>query len=62
MEADFWERAARRDPLWAVLSDPSKRGRRWDLPAFFETGSREISLLLYQLRRLGRFPETGRAA
>ena len=61
MEADFWEHAAQRDPLWAVLSDPSKRGRLWDLRAFFETGTREISLLLYQLRRLGRFPQTGRA-
>ena len=61
MGTDFWELAARRDPLWAVLSEPSKRGRLWDLPAFFETGTREISLLLYQLRRLGHPPAPGRA-
>jgi SAM-dependent methyltransferase len=61
MRTDFWEIAARRDPLWAVLSDPSKRGRQWDMGAFFETGAREISLLLYQLRRLARFPRIDRA-
>jgi len=52
MDGDFWESAARRDPLWAILSDPSKRGRRWELQGFFETGRREISLLLYQLKQL----------
>jgi SAM-dependent methyltransferase len=58
---DFWERAAQSDPLWAILSDPSKRGRKWQVEDFFETGRREISLLLYQLHRLGHFPGTGRA-
>jgi SAM-dependent methyltransferase len=47
---EFWDRHARRDPLWAILSDPSKKGRRWDLESFLETGTREISLLMYQLR------------
>lgn len=61
MEDDFWEHAARHDPLWAILSDPTKRGRRWDLAAFFETGRREISLLLYQLKQFGHEPNTGRA-
>jgi SAM-dependent methyltransferase len=38
--------------MWAVLSDPNRKGR-WDLRQFMETGAREISLLLYQLRTLG---------
>lgn len=46
---EFWERHARRDPLWAVLSDPTKKDRGWDLRQFLETGAREISLLMYQL-------------
>jgi SAM-dependent methyltransferase len=49
----FWDSYARHDPLWAILSDPSKTGRRWDLPSFLETGRREVSLLLYQLSALG---------
>jgi SAM-dependent methyltransferase len=48
----FWDDHARRDPLWAILSDPSKAGRRWDLRDFLETGRREVSLLMYQLRAL----------
>ena len=49
----FWDEFARYDPLWAILSDPTKAGRQWDLPRFLETGRREISLLFYQLRALG---------
>jgi SAM-dependent methyltransferase len=49
---EFWEKHARRDPLWAILSDPAKRGRKWRLDEFFETGRREISVLLYHLDRL----------
>jgi SAM-dependent methyltransferase len=52
MSNDFWEDLAQADPLWAILSAPDKTGRRWDLDEFFETGRREISLLLYKLRRL----------
>ena len=51
-EQAFWDGHARRDPLWAILSDPSKVGRRWDLRDFVETGRREVSLLMYQLRAL----------
>jgi SAM-dependent methyltransferase len=51
-EQAFWDLHARHDPLWAILSDPTKTGRRWDLGSFLETGRREISLLMYQLRAL----------
>jgi len=57
----FWEDAARRDPLWAILSDPSKRHRTWALADFFATGRREISLLLHQLETLGTSPRRGTA-
>jgi SAM-dependent methyltransferase len=49
---DFWERHARQDPLWTILSDPAKKGRKWGLADFFETGRREISILLYRLESL----------
>jgi SAM-dependent methyltransferase len=61
MSDQFWERLAQSDPLWAVLSDPSKRGRQWDVGLFFETGRREISLLMHQLRVLGCTPARGTA-
>ena len=46
----FWDCQARRDPLWAILSDPAKKGRRWDLERFFQTGVGEILLILHRLR------------
>jgi SAM-dependent methyltransferase len=52
-ERAFWDHLAAYDPLWAILTDPSKAGRRWDLRSFLETGKREVSLLMYQLRALG---------
>lgn len=58
---EYWERLAQLDPLWAILSDPAKKGRGWTLEAFFETGRREISLLFYQLAQLGLDPRRGRA-
>jgi SAM-dependent methyltransferase len=50
---EYWDSHARNDPFWAVLSDPAKDNRRWDSISFFETGKREISILFYQLRKLG---------
>jgi SAM-dependent methyltransferase len=52
MDQAFWDSFARYDPLWAILSDPSRSGRRWDLRSFLETGRREVSLLMYELRAL----------
>ena len=49
----FWDAHARADPLWAVLSDPAKRGRTWQLQEFMKNGEREISLLMYRLSQLG---------
>jgi SAM-dependent methyltransferase len=59
--SEFWEDAARRDPLWAILSDPARRNRAWNLNEFFETGRREISRLLDDLRTVGRHPGSGDA-
>lgn len=58
---EYWERLAQLDPLWAILSDPAKKGRGWTLESFFETGQREISLLFYQLQQLGLEPARQRA-
>lgn len=49
----FWDRWARKDPLWAVFSFDDKTNRRWDLNEFMERGEREIALLWHQLETLG---------
>jgi SAM-dependent methyltransferase len=48
----FWEQHAQSDPLWAILSDPTKKNRQWDLQHFFQTGHHEISTLFYRLDHL----------
>jgi SAM-dependent methyltransferase len=37
-----WNRLGELDPLWAVLSDDAKKGGRWDLDEFFESGRMEV--------------------
>lgn len=44
-----WENHAKEDPLWAILTDSAKIGRKWDLAEFFQTGEREIDGLLETL-------------
>jgi SAM-dependent methyltransferase len=48
-----WNQLAADDPLWAVLSDPSKKGNRWRLDEFFASGQQEIQQILAYLESLG---------
>jgi SAM-dependent methyltransferase len=48
-----WHELGRDDPLWAVLSTPGKRGRRWAVEEFFATGEREIAGHLGEVATLG---------
>jgi len=56
-----YEDFGREDPFFAVLSDRSRRGGKWDPKAFFATGREEIDRALAELRRLGVMPDMGRA-
>ena len=48
-----WDRLAAEDPLWAVLTDPSRRGGRWSVEEFLATGEEEIAGLLEEAAKLG---------
>jgi SAM-dependent methyltransferase len=48
-----WEALAAEDPLWAVLTDPTRRRGRWDPEAFFATGEREVAEVLARAQALG---------
>jgi ubiquinone/menaquinone biosynthesis C-methylase UbiE len=41
-----WEAFGERDPLWAILTDPSKKNNQWDLGEFFATGEAEVEVLI----------------
>jgi len=47
-----WEILATIDPLWAILSDPAKRGKGWCLEEFFQTGLSEVEQVLERLDQL----------
>jgi SAM-dependent methyltransferase len=44
-----WERLGEDDALWAILTDPGKRGRRWSLDEFLETGRAEVARVIAYL-------------
>jgi SAM-dependent methyltransferase len=56
-----WDALGKRDPLWAVIADPQRRGGRWDLEEFFDTGVGEIDGLMGYLASLGLEVSRGRA-
>jgi SAM-dependent methyltransferase len=56
-----WDEFGRADAMWAILSDPAKRGNRWDREEFFATGVQEIRLALRYVRDLGIDLRTRRA-
>jgi len=57
----FWDAHAERDPLWAVLSDAGKDGRRWNVRRFFQTGVNEVALVLYELESMAVHVKRGYA-
>ena len=45
LKAD-WEVLASMDPLWAILTDPTKKGGGWSLEDFFHTGHLEVAQVM----------------
>jgi SAM-dependent methyltransferase len=48
-----WEELAEYDALWAVLTQPGKRGGRWERAEFFATGEDEIAEVVAAAEELG---------
>lgn len=56
-----WEAFGSDDPLWAVLTEPDRRGGRWDLDEFLATGERDVMAVLEQLAAGSVTVQRGRA-
>lgn len=56
-----WEAYGHHDPFFGVLSDPSKRGGRWDPDAFLASGRQHVANLMVSLRDSGITVSAGRA-
>lgn len=48
-----WEELGEMDPLWAVLSDPRRQYRHWDVEQFFSTGEHDVVTILEVAEQLG---------
>src|SRR5215472_10539124 len=48
-----WEELATLDPLWAILSDDSRKFDGWQQRDFFDTGASEIATLMKVGAELG---------
>jgi len=55
-----WERLARQDPYWAVLTDPQKTGNQWERDEFFATGQKTVEEDIAYLRSKIELPGSGR--
>lgn len=56
-----WEKLAQEDPLWAILTEPSKKGRKWNLEDFFETGQSQVEAVFNRMAQLGMTVMKGKA-
>jgi SAM-dependent methyltransferase len=56
-----WNEFGKTDPLYAILTVPSKRNNRWHVDEFFKTGETEIQSVIGYLNSLGRVTENRRA-
>ena len=56
-----WDRLGTVDPLWAVISYPSKKDGGWDEASFFATGAAEIDQRLRELDAIANTTHLRRA-
>ncbi|HEY1763808.1 MAG TPA: methyltransferase domain-containing protein [Opitutaceae bacterium] len=47
-----WDELAKADPLWAVLTDADKQGKRWTVEEFYATGVAEVEADLARIGQL----------
>lgn len=48
-----WDAFGEQDPMWAILTDPARKGRRWTTEEFFATGVTEVAALMAEARGFG---------
>jgi SAM-dependent methyltransferase len=52
-----WESLAERDAFWAILTDDSKVGGKWDVEEFMATGDAEIETVMSYLADIDCLPD-----
>ncbi len=57
-----WDALAKRDALWAILTDGTKADGEWEVAEFLETGEIEMATVMGYLGGVGCLPDTAGAA
>ena len=57
-----WEGLARRDAMWAILTNPEKAGNKWNKDDFFASGRNEIAVVFDQLKKSNALPIDNQSA
>lgn len=52
-QRDAWDQWSRREPLWAILTDPRLRSGEWGIEDFQRTGQEQVTEVLSRVDRLG---------
>ena len=47
-----WNKFGMSDPLWSILTDPRKKGNKWRIDEFFESGREEINSVIQYIDSL----------
>ena len=47
-----WDEFGKQDPLWAIRTEPDKRGGKWDVAEFFGSGEDHVRELVERLKEL----------
>lgn len=47
-----WNQLGREDPYWAILTDPDKKGNKWEEESFFESGRLRTDRVAKKLKRI----------
>ena len=55
-----WDKLGEKDPLWAALSIPQKKGNKWNIEEFFETGRKKINNIMDYLDELNIKPNSNK--
>jgi len=57
----IWNKLGQDDPMWAVLTDPDKKGGKWNAEQFFQTGRDEVGEMVKKLHDAGIDFQRGKA-
>ena len=55
---ETWQALGQEDPLWAIASQKDKRGGKWDLPQFLQSGEEDVNRYYGLLRNHAGAPES----